>query len=174
MILIINTCQEKLSEEEFVKPIIGIVKDNYEIKHYAEEINFDQYEKIIICGTALQDFSVLEDIEKFSWLKETDKPVLGICVGAEIIGLTFNAKLIDCEEIGMVKIKKTKENKLFSEDLDIYSLHKCALDSLNEFDILAESDKCVHAFKLKGKEIYGLQFHPEVKNPDMVGNFLEN
>ena len=135
MILIISTCQEKLSEEEFVKPVIKVIGNDYEIKHYSEELDINKYEKIIICGTALQDFTVFDHLEKFSWLKEIKKPVLGICAGMQIIGLTFRAKLIDYAEIGITKVKTIKENKLFSGEFEVYSLHKCALENLEDFEI---------------------------------------
>ena len=53
MILIINTCEYKLSEKEFVTPIANIVKrtkKEYHIKHYKEVDYVEDYEKIIIWG----------------------------------------------------------------------------------------------------------------------------
>ena len=63
MILIISTCNNKLSEEEFVKPIATIVGD-CKIKHYNDVGYVDNYEKIIICGTALEDNEFLKNLNK--------------------------------------------------------------------------------------------------------------
>ena len=71
----------------------------------------DDYDKIIICGTALEDNEFLKNLNKFSWLKNTDKEVLGICSGMQIIALMFGAKLTKQREIGMAKIKCKKNNK---------------------------------------------------------------
>tara|TARA_Y100000031_G_C8067313_1_gene313438 strand:+ start:232 stop:738 length:507 start_codon:yes stop_codon:yes gene_type:complete len=168
MILIISTCQEKLSENEFVKPIAEII-GKYEVKHYSEVTNVNDYEKIIICGTALQDNKYLKN--NFSWLKDCEKPVLGICAGMQIIALTFGGKLIDQNEIGMVDVKIEKENKLLTKNFKAYALHNKAVENLNQFEILARSDKAVQC--IKHKKAYGILFHPEVRNKEIIKRFIE-
>jgi GMP synthase (glutamine-hydrolysing) len=175
MILIISTCSEKLSEEEFVKPIASIVKKDYIIKHYrkigVQEIK--KFDKIIICGTAIKDNKYLREIKKFDWIKNINKPILGICAGMQIIGLIFKAKLIKNDEIGMTRIITKKANKLFSDDFEAYELHEKGLSNLKNFEILALSDNSVQAIKHKRKEIYGIMFHPEVRNERVVENFVQ-
>ena len=170
MILIISTCQDKLSEEEFVKPIANIVKD-YEIKHYKDVGYVDNYDKIIICGTALEDNEFLNYLNKFNWLKNTDKEVLGICSGMQIIALMFGANLIKQKEIGMTRIKYKKNNRLFSKDIEVYELHNNGLENLDSFDILAETTT-IQSIKHKEKPFYGIMFHPEVRNEEIVKNFI--
>ncbi|MBC8444348.1 gamma-glutamyl-gamma-aminobutyrate hydrolase family protein [Candidatus Woesearchaeota archaeon] len=176
MILIISTCQDKLSEEEFVKPITNIVKNSkkdYKIKHFMDVGYVDDYEKIIICGTALKDNEYLNHLNKFSWLKNTNKEVLGICSGMQIIALTFNAKLIQQKEIGMTQITTKSRNKLFSKEFEVYNLHQNSLTDLDEFDILATTENdSVQAIKHKHKQFYGIIFHPEVRNETIVENFI--
>jgi len=38
--------------------------------------------------------------------------------------------------------------------------------------VLAESAKCVHAIKHKLKDVYGVLFHPEVRNKEVVERFI--
>ncbi len=176
MILIISTCQNKLSEEEFVKPIVNIVKNSkkeYKIKYYKDIGYVDDYEKIIICGTALKDNEYLNYLTKFSWLKNTEKEVLGICSGMQIIALTFNAKLIKQKEIGMTKVITKNLNKLFSKEFEAYNLHQNSLTNINKFDILAISENdSIQAIKHKHKPFYGIIFHPEVRNESIIKNFI--
>lgn len=179
MILIISTCKEKLSEEEFVRPITDIIGkrlgQKYQVIKYTaiKDINhFKRYSKIILCGTALQDFKYLNHLQKFSWIKEINQPVLGICSGAQIIGLVFGAKLVDCREIGMVSVKVLKKNSLISENFEAYTLHQLALRDLNHFEILAKSKRAVQIIKLKDKEIYGILFHPEVRKEEIIKRFI--
>lgn len=175
MILIINLCQEKLSSEEFIRPLEEIVKNRgeYHIKFFKEKFDPSSYQKIIIGGTALKDFYALNYLSRFFWLKKTKTPLLGICLGMQILGLVWGARLIPQKEIGLVKIKTLKKNPLFSGELRVYALHSCSLENLKEFDLLAKSDQSVHAIKKKKKPFYGLLFHPEVKNKEIIERFLE-
>lgn len=174
MILVISTCKEKLNENEFVGPISNIVKGSHLIKHYLEldEKDIEKVSKIIICGTALKDNEYLNNFDKFNWIKNCNKPILGICSGMQILGLSFGAKIIKEKEIGMKKINIEKENKLFSENFEAYELHSNSLKDLENFEIIGRSDKSIQAIKHKNKEFYGIIFHPEVRNHKIIKNFL--
>ena len=57
-LLLISTCQEKLSEREFVHPISKILdSEQHQILHYTEctRDTIQKFDKIIICGTSLKD-----------------------------------------------------------------------------------------------------------------------
>jgi GMP synthase (glutamine-hydrolysing) len=172
MILILSTCKEKFSEEEFVRPIADIIKDSYEIRHYKEKIDYRKYKKIIICGTALKDNDYLENMVCFDFLRKTTLPVLGICSGMQVIGLIFGAKIKKKTEIGMISVKTVKENILFSGSFESYALHSNSLSDLNDFEVLAKSKDCVQAIKHKEKQLYGIMFHPEVRNKDIIEKFI--
>ena len=107
-VLIISTCSEKLSEREFVTPISKIVgADNQKILHYTDctEQNISEFEKILICGTSIQDNLYQKDIDKFKmFLTNFEKPILGICSGMQIVCTIFGDKIIKNLEIGMVDI----------------------------------------------------------------------
>ena len=185
-LLIISTCQEKLSEVEFVKPIVKIVENvsgklesklgtlEFDVRHYLEDVDFAVYDKIIICGTALYDNKFLEELDKFNWLQEVTAPVLGICAGFQVLGLQFGAKVVKKQEIGMVNVVNEKKNKLFSGEFFAYNLHGNGLDSetLDSFEVLAKSSQSIQAIKHKEKELYGIIFHPEVRNEEVVRKFL--
>ncbi|MFH2021462.1 MAG: hypothetical protein ABIJ34_08685 [archaeon] len=174
MILLISTCAEKLSEEEFVSPIANIVGKDYFVMHYSKitATNIKKYEKIIICGTALADYEYFDHLDKFGFLKETIASVLGICSGMQIICSLFSAKIVKSKEIGMIDIEVSRKNSLFSKDFQAYALHGNSVAGLDSFEILARSEKCIEAVKLKGKEIFGILFHPEVRNAHIIENFL--
>jgi len=179
MILIVDLCYKKssLSQNEFVLPIASIVKKagkDFEIRHYREigEKDLEKCEKVILCGTALKDNGYLKNMDKLQWMKNFEKPVLGICAGMQVVGLVFGAELEKKKEIGMAEIKIRGKNKLFSSDLNVYELHGFSLKNLENFEVLAESEKCIQTIKHKQKEIYGIMFHPEVRQMQVVENFL--
>ncbi|MGD0204058.1 MAG: hypothetical protein ABSC20_09175 [Candidatus Bathyarchaeia archaeon] len=178
MILIIdmNWKKDSLGFYEFVLPIVTIAKTQDEciVKHFLEVTNQDlsQCDSVILSGTALKDTATLSQPEKFIWLKETEKPVLGICAGMETIGVVFGMRLIRCLEIGMTQINMLKENPLFCGDFKAYSLHSCCNEPSGDFEVWAKSTKCVQIIKHKIKPIYGVLFHPEVRNPELIKRFI--
>lgn len=174
MILVIKVNKFELHDEEFVRPVTQLLKD-FKVVHYKKlkKSYLANSEKIIICGTALKDNEFIKNLNKFSWLREYNKPVLGICAGMEIIGKVFNCSLKKSIEIGMTKIKTVKENMLFSTEFEAYSLHNYTVNDSNNIDVIAKSSNCINAIKVKNKEIYGVLFHPEVRNQQIMKNFLK-
>ena len=62
---------------------------------------------------------------------------------------------------------------LLKKYFQAYSIHQNGISKLNEFDILAKSDNSIHAIKHKSKNIYGIVFHPEVRNQWVIEKFIE-
>jgi GMP synthase-like glutamine amidotransferase len=178
MILIVdmNSKENAFGFFEFVLPIVAIAEEleKCEVKHYLEvnERNLNGYDKIILSGSALKDTATLNQTVQFMWIKDCAKPILGICAGMQTVGLVFGGRLEKCREIGMTEIATLKANLLFSSRLKVYSLHNYAILPSDEFDVLAESAKCVQAIKHTQKDIYGVLFHPEVRNKEVVQRFI--
>ncbi len=179
MILVVdmNYKKDSLGYNEFVLPIVSVVEtlEHVEVKHYLKVGSQDlsKYDKIILSGTALKDNVTLEQPERFRWVTQTEKPIMGICAGMQTIGVVFNLSLTKCIEIGMANVTTTKENPLFSSTFKAYSLHNYSVSISEKFEPLAESATCLQAFKHKQKEIYGVLFHPEVRNPEILKRFIK-
>jgi GMP synthase (glutamine-hydrolysing) len=179
MILVVdmNSKENPFGFYEFVLPIVSISEEleKCDIKHYlgVNETSLNGYEKIILSGSALKDTVTLGQVKRFMWLKDCGKPVLGICAGMQTIGLVFGGRVEECREIGMTDVTTCKENILFSSTFKVYALHNYALVAPAGFDVLAESANCVHAIKHKRKDVYGVLFHPEVRNIEVVKRFIQ-
>jgi len=177
MILVVdmNWKKNSLGVYEFVSPILVVVQklDKCRFKHYSEVTDEDlnACSKIILSGTALKDHATLKQIEKFDWIKKFDKPTLGICAGMQIISLAFGESLTPCMQIGMTEVTTQKENPLFQGIFKAYMLHNFSVQPPKNFDVLATSSKCIQA--IKHKSIYGVLFHPEVRNPEILKRFIE-
>jgi GMP synthase-like glutamine amidotransferase len=178
MILVVdmNSKKNSFGFSEFVLPIVAIAEEleNYVVKHYLEvnEKNLNGYDKIILSGSALKNTVTLNQTAQFTWIRDCRKPILGICAGMQTAGLVFGGRLEKCREIGMTETVTVKENILFSLRFKVYSLHNYAIKPSDEFEVLAESSKCVQAIKHKQKDIYGVLFHPEVRNKEVVQRFI--
>ncbi|MEK6886643.1 MAG: hypothetical protein AABW88_02315 [Nanoarchaeota archaeon] len=177
MILIIDLCYEKdsLSSVEFVQPIKRIVESahkNVKILHFTELDNesIGHSERIIMCGTALKDNEFVYHKDKFEFLKDYKKPILGICAGMQMIGLVFGASIINQKEIGMTQVL-TKNDIFKDKMISAYELHNHNTTLPNGFVEIAYNDKGMQA--IKKDNIYGITFHPEVRNKDFILNFLK-
>jgi GMP synthase-like glutamine amidotransferase len=179
MILIISTCKERLHYYEFVRPIEEIVKSTgkkFFTKHYFDVkiSDLEKVDRVIICGTALKDFEYDREMMAFSWLRGFEKPVLGICAGMQILVKIFDGNLKDKEEIGLIQVKFEKDFLGIDKgkEVEVYALHNSGINNLVDFEIYGKSKNQIQAVKLKDKEFYGVMFHPEARNREIVKEFL--
>ena len=179
MILIVdmNWKKDSLALDEFVSPIVSVVRplEEFRVKHFLdiEPEELSCYSKIVLSGTALKDHATLKQVDKFTWVKKCNKPILGICAGMQTINLLFGEPLVRCLQIGMAEISTLEENPLFQGDFKAYVLHNYSVKQSQTFEVLAESTKCIQAIKHKQKNIFGVLFHPEVRNQEILRNFIQ-
>ena len=180
MILIIKINKEPLHDYEFVKPIENILKQNkipYKIISYnsLNKKTLEKADKIIICGTSLKDNEFIKNLNKFSWIKDINKSLLGICGGHQIISLIFGAKLKKQTEIGFYfeEFKKSKEFLSLRGRQEVYHLHNNYTALPKEFKSYTKS-KIPQAIKHNSKEVYGVLFHPEVRNKELIERFCNS
>lgn len=112
------------------------------------------------------------DLKKFSeevkLVRNPPLPILGICLGRQIIGISFNSKLKDLgEEVtGNHEIELIKKNSLFerlSRKISVYQHHEYGFSNVGkELNVLAQSPYCIEAVKHISLPVWGVQFHPEV------------
>lgn len=182
MILLVDLCYKKdsLSKYEFVLPIANTlrrVNASHEVVHYTELCDelLEDSEKIILCGTALKDNGYSRQIDLFSWLKCCNKPVLGICAGMQVIGSAFGGEIVPQPAIGLEKIEIVRDTPLLGEtkQIDGYHLHNFGVTLPDGFELVAGSPQRVEAFLHCQRPIYGIIFHPEVRNRWIVERFVD-
>ena len=113
-------------------------------------------------------------------------PILGVCLGHQIIGQAFKSKIVEAKKIMHGKTSLIKHNKkgIFKGVKKIISAtryHSLIIDrnSLgNELLITAETfDKIIMGIMHKKYNVHGVQFHPEsIKTPEgmkLLRNFLK-
>ena len=152
-----------------------------------KEIESLHPEKIIISpGPASPDEAgiTLDVIRYFK-----DKvPILGICLGHQSIAQVFGADVVRAKNMMHGKtslMKQTQPCALFKDiptefiATRYHSLivDKESLPEMIEPTAFSSDDNEIMALKIKNKDIYGVQFHPESimseYGHEMIGNFLK-
>ncbi|MDD5170888.1 MAG: gamma-glutamyl-gamma-aminobutyrate hydrolase family protein [Syntrophales bacterium] len=111
---------------------------------------------------------------EFRLIKESTIPVLGICLGSEIIAYAFDGTLQELPEIhrGAIKLDISDaglEATLCNKHIEVHESHRIAIRDLpKDFIACATSAHGVEIIKHISKPIIGIQFHPEMdKNEDL-------
>jgi GMP synthase (glutamine-hydrolysing) len=109
-------------------------------------------------------------------------PVLGVCYGAQLIAHLGGGNVLPSQirEYGRARLSKVDHHnpllKEISLDTQVWMSHADTIASVpDSFEIIASTSSVnVAAYRLRGKEIYGIQFHPEVTHTVEGKNLLRN
>lgn len=101
-------------------------------------------------------------------------PILGICLGHQIISRVFGSVLYYSDERRWHEMTLLKDDKIlegFDNGLLVWENQAYAVASIpDQFELFARGNVTpIQMMKHKEKEIYGVQFHPETQ-----GGFLRN
>ncbi|MGE5444943.1 MAG: type 1 glutamine amidotransferase [Ignavibacteriales bacterium] len=162
----------------------------YEYVNFYEDatnpnVSVDSSSALIILGGPMNVY----ETDKYPFLEmedrlikratEKDIPILGICLGAQLIAKSLGARVTKNrgKEIGWYPLKVTDEGsrdslfKHLSVEETVFQWHSDTFEIPRGAARLAESPLCLNqAFKF-GSSVYGLQFHIEV-TPEMISEWL--
>jgi GMP synthase (glutamine-hydrolysing) len=141
----------------------------------------DAYDAVMVFGGAMH----VDQGDEHPWLLgeerylrelvDQDVPVLGVCLGAQLLAQAVGARVgpAPAPEIGWLEVERTADDPL----LDAYPSRFLALQwHVYAFEIppgaveLAHSPVCPQAYRL-GRAAWGVQFHPEVTG-DIVARWI--
>tara|TARA_B100001564_G_C20397327_1_gene559529 strand:+ start:74 stop:640 length:567 start_codon:yes stop_codon:yes gene_type:complete len=110
-------------------------------------------------------------------------PILGVCLGHQIIGQVFGGKIIEAKKIMHGKMSKISHNKkgIFKgveNNFLATRYHSLVIDNKNcprSLQITAKADKnVIMAISHKSYNIHGVQFHPESINTKVGMKIIKN
>ncbi len=139
----------------------------------------------VVLGGGPQSLCNEEDRNSLSGLAETivktDRPVLGICLSHHLIAYAFKGVVgkADKPEYGEVEISVIDEDVLFDGLPKKFIVWESHSDEVkvrpNVLVNLASSENCMYqAFKHRSKDVFSVQFHPEVSHTMYGRNIFEN
>lgn len=135
----------------------------------------EDYKKIIdFCdGIIFQGGDTIEqyDLDALSYIYDKDKPVLGICLGMQLMGLLFDGELkkvnnhkksLDYAHVVYID-KYSKLYDIFKNNyLKVNSRHNDALKKTKLNISAISSDNIIEGIEAKDKKFFvGVQWHPE-------------
>ena len=145
--------------------------------------DLEEADGLILSGspTFLTEVSHVPYHERYGFIRETVKPVLGICFGHQVIGILHGAQIYRGEQVERtMDIKLLKEDPIFkglSNPTVMAEDHTEGIDVPEGFIHLASSSLYPNeGMKHRTKNIYSVQFHPEVSGENgkvFIGNFLK-
>ena len=150
-----------------------------------DKIKKNKYEKIVISpgpGNPNQAGNCLKIVKYFY----KTIPILGVCLGHQIIGQTFKSRIISAKKLMHGKTSLIRHNgkgifKGIKKVISATRYHSLIIDRKNfskNLIITAETtDKTIMAIMHKKYNVHGMQFHPEsIKTPEgmkLLKNFLK-
>jgi anthranilate/para-aminobenzoate synthase component II len=148
-----------------------------EIQTYQPGIEFNDRDKdlVILSGGGGEGLEIEDKIsrhqlwyeDQMQFVRVTDKPVLGICMGFEVIVRAYGGKVLYRPKI----IEGFKTSSITDKGQKIMG-HK-VINQLEshfwyvpevpekQFDVLARSESGVEIVRHKDRKLFGTQFHPE-------------
>ncbi len=158
--------------------LYDIIKDvtvhTVEVKEYSaisSGEDFKLFDAIVLSGSQhkLAESEIFEAYaSEVEFLRRTEKPVLGICFGHQLISMAFGENVISTGKVlkGYYMIRKIRDDELFgglSEKFLVMESHEEIIQNVPyNFVNLADSPNCaIEAIKHQVLPIYGVQFHPE-------------
>ncbi|HKP36004.1 MAG TPA: glutamine-hydrolyzing GMP synthase, partial [Pyrinomonadaceae bacterium] len=108
-------------------------------------------------------------------------PILGICYGLQLIAheLGGDVRPATSREYGYARLEVTdRSSRLFAGlpgEMDVWMSHGDHVTMLpDDFVVTAKTAGAINAFENTKRDIYGLQFHPEVAHTPLGAQILRN
>ena len=148
----------------------------------SKDIIKNKYNKIVISpgpGNPMQAgncIKIVEDLHK-------DFPILGVCLGHQIIGQAFGAEIIRAKKLMHGKMSKIyfKKKGIFKNinvPFEATRYHSLIIDRKILPDCLSVTaetkDKTIMGIKHKKYDLHGVQFHPESINTKVGMQIIKN
>lgn len=165
-------------------------------RHQLTIINYDElkgldtemFDMIVLSGGGIVAEGKKRSLKRFSHLyedqiklvRETKKPVIGICLGCQIIGYAFGAELhkqFKTLRKGLFPIVAIRENDFMAgeEEAFVYQSNHWIITELpEELICIAASGEGAEIISHRTRPIWGVQFHPEREKVGSDGRMIFN
>ncbi len=163
-VLIVN------NHSKFLPQLLAYIPNTLVVPfRHLDRVSSVDYDAIILSGGSSLSVKNHEKeyAQELKLIKTTKKPLLGICLGFELINAAYSEPLqrMRKKERGLLDIRiSTKDSLLRSlpSPLRVYESHRWVVPKTSFLHSLASSVDGVEIVKHPTKLLYGVQFHPEI------------
>ncbi len=165
--------------------VMQLADVNIDLIHYpgADKMRVMRHDPVCVLISGLiapwTDYKPADLEAVFGFLREASLPVLGICGGHQVIGRAFGVPVAPMEgrELGYSRVELLKDDPLLENlhsPITVFNWHHEEVKEMPAgFDLLGSSKLCpIQIIRHRGKEIYGVQFHPELSGRKADGRLL--
>jgi GMP synthase-like glutamine amidotransferase len=148
-----------------------------EVQLYHPGLNFNEQDKDLIIlsggggeGKEVDDYITPNKLwyeDEINFIQNTNKPIIGICMGFELIAAAFGAKVEKMKKgvDGYLPIKVTRTGRKVlgfnsSHQFESHEWHVKRVPK-NEFKVFGRSKTGIEIIHHKSRPIFATQFHPE-------------
>lgn len=159
--------------------VFSIIKQNNISLNSLKEIN----PKGIILSGGPESVHKSTKLTVPKYIFDYDVPILGICYGMQLLADHFGGKISQSskKEFGPSSFTRKKNSKLFigkdiPKKFNVWMSHSDKVIRLpSDFILTGSSDNSdISAFQCEKRNVYGLQFHPEVTHTSHGKKILDN
>ena len=171
-----------------LKSVANALEDleaSYFITNKPEEIN--NADKIIFpgVGEASSAMRKLSDHNIVDSLKSTQKPLLGICLGMQLLATFSEERNTKCLDVVKTIVKEFNSNKVKVPQNKLFANVECGENfyfansfyvPVTEYTIASTNYEVIFSAALNKNNFYGVQFHPEKSGRaglQLLRNFIE-
>lgn len=124
-----------------------------------------RFDLIVLSGGSLFGLPSMKFEREASMVQETRTPVIGICLGHQIIAHAFGGSVEHMaeREKGIEQVRVVKPHPIFAgkRSFDVYETHTYAVKEAGACETLARTNHCIAAISHPERPVFGFQFHPE-------------
>jgi anthranilate/para-aminobenzoate synthase component II len=176
-ILLINNYQNNNETATYEALKIALAGHQVKTQRYKPGLKFEDFDRDLVVlsggggeGSEINDRYDRDKLwyeDQIDFILSTNKPILGICMGFEVIARAYNSKVLEMKDYitGFRKLTATKTSAQGGDrhNLRQYENHKWFVSSVSSkhFEVLAYSGSGIEMIKHKTKKITATQFHPE-------------
>ncbi len=142
---------------------------------------FKDVDAVVLSGGAPSIFYEKDKLGlQTKYLDELEIPILGICVGAQLIAEHFGGRCgpADVPEYGKTRVEIHDHGDLFDglpDSIIVWESHNDEIKDPGILRNIASSKNCKNqAMVHSDRPIFGVQFHPEVEHTEYGDRIFEN